>query len=82
MTTSCRMRRQALGQAVQGVGPPLRGNAAPGATESTPTLRLGRRVLACQTDRRIEENVMARKKDKKAQKDKKAKSAKSVPAAV
>jgi hypothetical protein len=29
--------------------------------------RLGRRALACQPDRRIEEKVMARKKDKKAQ---------------
>jgi len=36
----------------------------------------------CQTDRRIEENVMARKKDKKAQKDKKTQSAKGAPAAA
>ena len=65
------MWRRSLDQAIQRVGPPLRGNPAPGATESTSTLSLGRRALACQTDRRIEENVMARKKDKKAQKDKK-----------
>jgi len=52
---------------------PPRSNAAPRATDSrmTPTLRLGRRARACQTDRRIEEKVMARKKDKKSQ-DKKA----------
>jgi hypothetical protein len=61
---------------------PTRGNAAPRAIESKPTLRLGRRALAGQTDRRIEENVMARKKDKKAQKDKKGKSAKGAPAAA
>ena len=63
---------------------------APGATESrnTPTLRLGRVALACQADRRIEGNVMARKKDKKTQKDKKAakdkktQSAQGAPAAA
>jgi len=43
---------------------------------------LGRRAQACQTDRRIEDNVMARKKDKKAQKDKKKPSAQGAPAAA
>ena len=52
------------------------------ATRNTPTLRLGRVALACQADRRIEGNVMARKKDKKAQKDKKTQSAQGAPAAA
>jgi hypothetical protein len=76
MTTSCPVRPQALSRAVQGSQVANTGHAAPAATESTPTLRLGRRALACRTDCRIEENVMARKKDKKAQ------SAQGAPAAV
>jgi hypothetical protein len=59
----------------------------PRATDSriTPTLRLGRRARARQTDHRIEEKVMARKKDKKTQKDKKTRktqSALDAPAAA
>jgi len=66
---------------------PPRGNAPPRDADSriTPTLRFGRRARAGQTDRRIEERVIARKKDKKAQKDKKsqkAQSAQGAPAAA
>jgi hypothetical protein len=46
-----------------------------------PTLRLESASSSVQTDRRIEENFMARKKDKKTQKDKKAKEAQAAQGA-
>ena len=88
MTTSCPAGARLLVKRFKESGWTRRTAATPrrhhGATRCHVQATAGSRVHSglvgelerCQTDRRIEEKVMARKKDKKAQKGKKGKKAK------
>ena len=97
MTTSCPAGARLLVKRFKESGWTRRTAATPrrhhGATRCHVQATAGSRVHSglvgelerCQTDRRIEEKVMARKKDKKAQKGKKAKKtqlAQSTPTAA